>query len=262
MERLEKNLTSQEPCPTDKNGLTEEQYLKQYDASIYDKPGVAVDNLLFAIDEMPNDNIRKLPEKRLQVLLVKRTEHPFLGAWGLPGTFLRIDETFEDASMRCLKLKSNINDMHLEQLYSFGGVRRDPRYRIISVSYMGLINKNQCDCGAISKNAAWFTIKDDKAQGCSTLAFDHAKIIEYGLQRIRNKIEYTDIAFSLLPKQFTLAELQQVYEVILNKKFSKANFQRKIKGKVECLNEHQKGGFRPALLYACAKNPNRVRTSL
>jgi len=233
--------------------ITEKQFLEDYDVTIYDRPGVAVDNLLFAIDEMQNDNIRKLAGKRLQVLLVKRVEHPFLNAWSLPGTFLRMDETLEQASIRCLKIKGNLDDIHLEQLYSFAGVKRDPRARIISIAYMGLINKNQCDPKNINPNAQWFTIKDDRVQGAAALAFDHQEIIEYGLQRLRNKLEYSDIAFSLLPKQFTLAELQQVYELILNKKFSKTNFQRKVKDKVECLNEYQKGGFRPALLYGYRK---------
>jgi len=233
----------------DKNGLTEEQYLERYDVSAHERPSIAVDNLLFAIEEVKSTNIRKLDEKRLQILLVKRTEHPFMGAWSLPGTFLRLDETFEQASMRCLKIKSNIDDIYLEQLYSFGNVNRDPRTRIISVSYMGLINKNQCDNQSISENSAWFEIRDGKVICDGKLAFDHADIIEYGLARLQNKIEHTDIAFSLLPKQFTLAQLQQVYELILDKKYSKTNFQRKIKDKIECLNEYQKGGFRPALIY-------------
>jgi len=241
--------------------MTETQYLKKYDITSYDRPSVAVDNVLFVIDELPNDNIRKLADRRLQVLLVKRAEHPFMNKWGLPGTFLRMNETFEKASIRCLKLKSNINDIHLEQLYSFGEVKRDPRHRVISISYMGLMNKNQCVLEDVSENAEWFTIKDDKVQGAGNLAFDHANIIEYGLQRIRNKLEYTDIAFSLLSKQFTLAELQQVYELILGKKFSKANFQRKIKSKVTCLDEYQKGGFRPALLYRQNTRKNAEKRS-
>jgi len=233
----------------DNHGLTEQQYLAQYNVAKYEKPGVAIDNLLFAIEEVESDNIRKLPQKRLQVLLVKRAEHPFIGLWSLPGTFLKLSETFEEASLRCLKIKSQVEDVYLEQLYSFGAVKRDPRHRIISIAYMGLINKNHYDHMAISENAAWFTVLDGQLADAGDLAFDHAEIIKYGLSRLKNKLEYSDIAFSLLPGQFTLAELQQVYELILGKSFSKSNFQRKIRDKVECLNEYQKSAFRPALLY-------------
>jgi len=229
--------------------ITEEQFLKTYDAAAFDRPTIAVDNLLFAVEDIPTNDVRKLPEKRMQILLVKRVEHPFIGMWSLPGTFLKMDETFEQASMRCFELKLNIKDVYLEQLYSFGDVGRDPRTRIVSVAYIGLINKSLCQGMKLKENSSWFSIKDGEVQNVDKLAFDHAKIVEYGLTRIRSKLEYSDIAFSLLPKKFTLAELRQVYELILGKKLQKVCFQRKIKDKVVCLNEYQKGGFRPALLY-------------
>ncbi|MCL2587703.1 MAG: NUDIX hydrolase [Firmicutes bacterium] len=232
----------------DHSKMTEEEFLAQYDPTQFPKgPYLAVDNVLFAVEELPNDNIRKLSEKRLQVLLVKRTEHPFLGLWSLPGIFPGWEETLEEACLRSLRLKSHLQDIHLEQLYTFSNPRRDPRTRIVSTSYMGLVNKSMLPHIEASPTAEWFTIGSSDFP--KKLAFDHAMIIEYGLQRIRNKLEYTDIAFSLLPKEFTLAQLQQVYEIILGKSLSKANFQRKIKDKVESTNTYQTGGFRPALLY-------------
>lgn len=251
----------------DKNGLTEEQFLKNYNVSEFERPSVTVDNLLFVIDEIENNDIRKLNDKRLQILLVYRDNHPFIDKWCLPGGFLKMDETLEEASLRTLEEKTSVKDIYLEQLYTFGEINRDPRTRVIAVSYMGLVDKKKTKIIDERKNTDWFTVKqinnelileNDKGTivKVSDLAFDHHKIIEYGLSRIRNKLEYTDIAFSLLPSEFTMAELQQVYEVVLNKKLTKANFQRKIKDKVQCLNTYKTGGFRPAKLYRYRGNQN------
>lgn len=251
----------------DKNGLTEEQFLKNYNVSEFERPSVTVDNLLFVIDEIENNDIRKLNDKRLQILLVYRDNHPFIDKWCLPGGFLKMDETLEEASLRTLEEKTSVKDIYLEQLYTFGEINRDPRTRVIAVSYMGLVDKKKTKIIDERKNTDWFTVKqinnelileNDKGTivKASDLAFDHHKIIEYGLSRIRNKLEYTDIAFSLLPSEFTMAELQQVYEVVLNKKLTKANFQRKIKDKVQCLNTYKTGGFRPAKLYRYRGNQN------
>jgi ADP-ribose pyrophosphatase YjhB (NUDIX family) len=225
----------------------EHEFLSTYDPEKYPRAAsLAVDTLLFAIDNIKSTNIRKLDTMRLQILLVRRTTHPYSGKWTLPGTFLRGDETLEQASLRSLKIKSNLENIHLEQLYTFSAINRDPRARIISTAYMGLIMKADIDNKEINENAAWFDIdKIDRA----SVGFDHFEIIEYGLNRLKNKIEYTDIAFSLLGETFTLAELQQVYEVVLNKKYSKANFQRKVLGRVENTGKYKTGAFRPALLY-------------
>lgn len=269
----------------DKNALTEEEFLKNYEISNFERPSVSVDDLIFAIDEVPNDDIRKLNEKRLQVLLIKRDEHPFIDMWSLPGAFVGFHETLEEASLRCLEEKAKLNDIYLEQLYTFGDIERDPRTRVLSTSYMGLVDKKVTTIKGDNENTAWFTlktefnseddiyemtfdnengvvikskilVKDDKITILENknLAFDHAKIILYGLLRMRNKLEYTDIAFSMLASHFTMAELQQVYEVILDKKLTKANFQRKIKDKVEASDEYKTGGFRPAKLYRYKKN--------
>lgn len=263
----------------DKKGLTEKEYLDNYNVLDFERPSTSVDNLIFAIAENENNNIRKLSEKKLQVLLVKRDEHPFINYWSLPGSFVKLNETLEQTSIRCLETKAKIKDVYLEQLYTFDDINRDPRTRVLSVSYMGLVDKKQVAIKNEDTNC-WFTLKTsyidtknlyeltfDNENGTiikaelqikngniiilknDCLAFDHLKIIFYGLNRLRNKLEYTDIAFSMLGEQFTMAELQQVYEVILDKKLIKANFQRKIKDKVETLNIYRTGGFRPALLY-------------
>ena len=267
----------------DKNNKTEEQFLKETDYSKYKNPSITVDNLVFAIDEEENDNIRKLNEQKLKILLIKRKEHPYMNTWTLPGVFLGFDESLEKASIRCLKEKAKLNNIYLEQLYTFADTKRDPRTRVISIAYMGLINNKNIKIKEQSVDIAWFTLKvvsksndiyelilkNDENVTIKTkieykndnitvleksdLGFDHANIIFYGLLRMRNKVEYTDIAFSLLEDKFTMAELQQVYEVILDKKLTKANFQRKIKDRVEPLNEYKTGGYRPALLYKYKK---------
>lgn len=254
--------------------------MDNYDASVYKRPSVSVDNLLFTIAETENSNIRKLYEKKLQVLLIKRDQHPFLNYWTLPGSFVKFDETLIQTSIRNLEEKVKIKDVYLEQLYTFDDVDRDPRTRVLSVSYMGLVDKKRVAITSDNDSTRWFTLNisqidssnvyeleldDEKGMVIKSklevkndeiiilendnIGFDHLKIIFYGSERLRNKLDYTDIAFSMLGKEFTMAELQQVYEVILDKKLTKANFQRKIKDKVEPLNTYRTGGFRPALLY-------------
>lgn len=264
----------------DNRGLIEKDFLDNYDASIFERPSTSVDNLLFAVAEAENDNIRKLTEKKFQVLLVKRDKHPFLNFWSLPGSFVKLSETLRQTSIRSLEEKAKIKDVYLEQLYTFDDINRDPRTRVLSISYMGLVDKKKVSIKSNNDKTRWFTLKvsrinlsniyelllDDengtiiksrlqvhndniKILKNDNLGFDHSKIIFYGIQRLRNKLEYTDIAFSMLGEQFTMAELQQVYELILDKKLIKANFQRKIKNKVKSLNIYKTGGFRPALLY-------------
>ena len=219
-----------------------------------------------------------------------------------------MDESLDQAALRELKEETNIEDIYMEQLYTWGDVGRDPRTRVIGCSYMSLVDSGRLDikAGDDAEAAAWFrvrcgiieqkkaitekgyivqnwvklvlwndseelnaTVKVDKAfDGNSVrvtrelieskgIAFDHAKIIEYAVERLRNKIEYTDIAFSLMPEQFTLTELQQVYEVILGKELLKANFRRKISDMVVETGEYTKdAGHRPSKLFKY--NPNWV----
>lgn len=266
----------------------------------YFRPSVTVDSIIFTIRDSETDNYRKLPEKKFQVLLVKRAGEPYKDKWSLPGTFVGEKESFEEAVNRCLEEKANIKDIYLEQLYSWGNPSRDPRERVISTSYMGLVDSNdiQIKAGKNVEEIEWFNIKlntlreksTDKKDGYykteeieiilenkevvlkskvevvkelvngnliiytqilqSDLAFDHAKILVYAIERLKNKVEYTTIAFNLMPEKFTLTKLQQVYEILLDKPLLKANFRRKIADMVIETEEYEENaGHRPSKLY-------------
>jgi ADP-ribose pyrophosphatase YjhB (NUDIX family) len=289
-----------------KQGLTEEQFLAAYDAGKYERPSVTVDMLIFTVTDEEKKNYRKLPDKVLRLLMIKRGDHPCLGQWALPGGFVNMDENLDEAAARELKEETNIDNIYMEQLYTWGDVNRDPRTRIISTSYLSLVDSQMLDIKASddADDAKWFTVSCKLYQRQRTvtgkgyilqslyklslineeeeltadiklvktvegktmksereiistkgIAFDHAKIIEYGIERLRSKIDYTDIAFHLMPQLFTLTELQQVYEVILDMELLKANFRRKIAGMVIETNEYTKdAGHRPSKLFRF--NPN------
>ncbi len=284
-----------------RQGLTEQEYLEKYDASVFDRPSVTVDMLIFTVVNEEEENYRKLPEKALKLLMVKRGEHPFIGQWALPGGFVSTQESLEDAALRELKTETNVEDVYMEQLYTWGDVGRDPRTRVISSSYMALVDSVKLNiiAGDDADDAKWFNIRYNLNQEKKTInekghiseklysinlwnvneelsatvkvvevvegkvvktsreviesegiAFDHAKMIEYGIERLKNKIEYTDIAFNLMPELFTLSELQQVYEVILGRELLAAAFRRKIAGMVIETNQFTKdAGHRPSKLY-------------
>ena len=172
----------------------------------YDKIGVTVDIVIFTIK---NDD--------LQVLLVKRKLAPFKDQWAIPGGFVRKEESLDNAARRELEEETGVKDVYLEQLYTFGKPKRDPRGRIVTVAYYSLISSNK-QIKPIAKTdvyeAAWHSMYNLPKK----LAFDHDHILNYALQRLRYKLEYTTVGFQLLPKKFTLTELQKVYEIILNKK--------------------------------------------
>lgn len=291
-----------------RRGLTEAEFLKAYDAGKYDRPSVTVDMLLFSVMNEEKENYRKLPEKVLKILMIKRGDHPCMGCWALPGGFVDVRESLDQAAMRELKEETNIENIYMEQLYTWGEVHRDPRTRVIGCSYMSLLDSSAFNikAGDDADAAGWFTVKTALREQQKTMtekghilqewigltltgeeerlsalikltkqvegnvtrterelaesggiAFDHAKIIAYGIERLRNKIEYTDIAFSLMPERFTLTELQQVYEVILGKELLKANFRRKIAGMVLETNDYTgDAGHRPSKLYRY--NPNWI----
>ena len=197
---------------------------------------VTVDIVIFTIQEGD-----------LKVLLVKRGIPPFVGRFAIPGGFVHADEDLEQAALRELKEETGVSDVYLEQLYSFGDPGRDPRGRVITVAYFALISADRkLKAGSDAAAAAWYTINHLPA-----LAFDHATIIKYALERLRNKLEYTTVGFQLLPEKFTLTELQEVYEAILGKQLDKRNFRRKISilKILKPLREHRRGGQRPAQLY-------------
>lgn len=266
----------------------------------YFRPSVTVDSIIFTIRDSEVENYRKLPEKKFQVLLVKRAAEPYKDKWSLPGTFVGEKEKFEEAVNRCLKEKANLRDIYLEQLYSWGDPLRDPRERVISTSYMGLVDSNdiQIKAGKNVEDVDWFNIKlntlketnKENKNGYykteeieillenkditlkskvkvvkelvngnliiytqilkSDLAFDHAKVLIYAIERLKNKVEYTTIAFNLMPEKFTLTKLQQVYEILLDKPLLKANFRRKIADMVLETEEYEENtGHRPSKLY-------------
>jgi 8-oxo-dGTP diphosphatase len=209
------------------------------------RPSVTVDLVIFTIAE--ND---------LKVLLIRRGLEPFKGRLALPGGFVEIDESLEKAAARELKEEAGVTDVYLEQLYTFGDPKRDSRGRVISVAYFALVDAERQRIRAASDatEAEWHSVFDPKLG--AKLAFDHKKILEYAVWRLRNKIEWTTVGYELLPKKFTLSELQRVYEIILQRPVDKRNFRKKIlaQGQIRELNETRNdGAHRPAKLYSFRK---------
>ncbi len=197
---------------------------------------VTVDIVIFTIQEGV-----------LKVLLVKRRISSFIGQVAIPGGFVREDENLEQAALRELQEETGVSDVYLEQLYSFGSPDRDPRGRVITVAYFALISADRrLKPGGDVSEAQWYPT--DKLP---PLAFDHAAILDYAVERLRNKLEYTTVGFQLLPEKFTITELQEVYEAILGKQLDKRNFRRKmsILKILKPLPEYRRGGQRPAQLY-------------
>lgn len=268
---------------------SEEEFLKAYNPEDYDRLAVTTDILILSISDEVQSNYRKSSKKHMSVLLVKRDDYPFKDKWCLPGGFLKVDEELEECPKRILKQETGLHDIYLEQLYTFGSVNRDPRMRIISTSYMALIDKNRLT-DKLNENAAWFNItyfeeKDSvlvildneketikfrikktlkelttdrykfDIEENDDLAFDHPLVIWSGIERLKNKINYTDVVFNMMPELFALGDLQQVYEVILNKKLLDPAFRRIIANKVEKTEFVQSGaGHRPSALFRYKKN--------
>lgn len=202
---------------------------------------VTVDVVLFTIRD-----------RRLHLLLIKRLAKPFENRYALPGGFVREDESLDAAAIRELREETGVGDVYLEQLYTFGDPKRDPRGRVITVAYYALVPHNQVlRAGTDASDAAWFPVTE-----LPPLAFDHRKIAEYAHQRIRNKLDYTNVGFELLPERFTLTELQLVHEAILGQALDKRNFRRKIiqKGIAKPTKEWQQTGRKPAQLYSFSEH--------
>jgi 8-oxo-dGTP diphosphatase len=192
-----------------------------------------------------------LREGSLQVLLVKRGVPPFEGQYAIPGGFIREGESLEEAALRELYEEAGVRNVFLEQLYTFGDPKRDPRGRVITVAYYALIASDKLSlvAGADAAEAQWFPVND-----LPPLAFDHRSILHYAVERLRNKLEYTTVGFQLLAEKFTLGELQAVYEAILGRPLDKRNFRRKIAllGILKPLREWQHTGRKPAQLFRFA----------
>ena len=272
---------------------SEEEFLKDYDVTMFKQLSMTTDVLIISVSEEHTTNYRKNSTKKMSILLVKREDYPYKGKWCLPGGFIDPDrETLEECAKRVLKEETNLSKIYMEQLYTFDDLNRDPRCRVISSSYMALVDKNRLS-DKINPNASWFNVtlyengkdyisvvldNDDEVikftikktlRELSTdryrfqikendkLAFDHPLVIAAGIERLKNKISYTDIVFNMMPTYFTLGELQQVYEVILGKKLLDPAFRRIIANKVEKTDQMKTGkGHRPSVLFKYVNKKN------
>lgn len=206
---------------------------------------VAVDLLVFTIEE-----------DRLKILTIRRQYPPFEGQRALPGVFVRDDETLDQAAQRGLREETGLEDIYFEQLYTWGAPDRDPRRRVISVSYLALVDAQRLRGFGPGLRTTGAELADvQELLTAEDLAFDHRQIIACGRERLAGKVEYTPIAFSLVPEEFTLPQLQRVYEILLGKPLYKANFRKKIAPLVEETDRSTSGdAHRPSKFY-------RLRTS-
>lgn len=273
------------------NYKSEKEFLKDYNPNDFDRLSMTADILLISVSNKETINTRKNDEKVMSILLVKRQDYPYKNKYCLPGGFLNPkNEILEDCAKRVLKSETNLEDIYLEQLYTFDSLDRDPRTRVISTSFVALIDKNKLT-NMINPNAKWFDIESITEENNlvtiklinesdkiilkikkelkekttdrykyigidnKDIAFDHDIVILSGLNRIRNKLNYTDIVFNMMPEYFTLKELQKVYEVILGKNLLDPAFRRMIKDKVDKTDKMETGiGHRPSVLYKYKNN--------
>ena len=206
--------------------------------SSHQKISVAVDVLLFTIED-----------DKLKIVLVKRKEKPFKGSFALPGVALRESETLKEAAERSVRERTGLKNIFLEQLYTFGELERDPRSRTVSVTYYALTDPEKLDASGADDGVSLISV-DEILKGDPELAFDHREIIEYGRNRLGGKVNYSDIAFEFVPEEFTLPQLQRVYEILLGESLYKANFRKMISPLVEETGNMLTGmAHRPSKLY-------------
>jgi len=180
----------------------------------YPRGALTVDCVVFGLDA-----------DELKVMLIQRGVPPFEGQWALPGGFVHLDETLDEAASRELQEETGLQKVFLEQLYTFGAIDRDPRERVVSVAYFALVNLSDHTVQAATdaRDAAWFAVHDTP-----TLAFDHKDILNTALERLQGKLRYQPIGFELLPRKFTLSQLQHLYELVLERPLDKRNFRRRV----------------------------------
>ena len=183
----------------------------------YPRPALTVDCIVFGLNA----------QQELKVMLIQRNIPPFQGQWAIPGGFVRIDETLEEAALRELQEETGIHHIFLERLYTFGDLGRDPRDRTVTVAYFALINlvEQKIQASTDARAAEWFAISN-----IPQLAFDHNQILQVAIARLRSKIRYEPIGFELLPQNFSLSQLQRLYETVLDRPLDKRNFRKKILG--------------------------------
>ena len=281
------------------------EFLNKYDESKYQRPSVTSDVLIFTTEDKKEENSRKVPRKGMQVLLIKRDNYPDMGKWAIPGGFVNMKESLEDGAIRTLKEETGVENVYIEQLYTFGEVNRDNRTRVISVGNLALVSKEKIRYSKdrLVKESKWFWIdkelvstktdekfmtnswilslksEDDNTEikyeileqtertilrknkkiyrlleeSREELAFDHYNILDIGIDRLRNKIEYTQVAFNLLPRLFTVKELQYVYEGIMGREI--LNFRRKMGDMIIETDEKIEGKpYRPAQVFKFNEN--------
>lgn len=212
----------------------------------YPHPAVTTDIVIFTIRD-----------KQLKLLLIMRGAEPYKGKWALPGGFVQLDEDLESGARRELSEETGISGVYLEQLYTFGSVDRDPRERVITVAYYALIPSDKIELRAATDAEAvgWFSMDE-----LPKLGFDHKEIVDMAHQRLVAKLDYSTIAFKFMPEEFTLSELQDVYEIILREEMDRRNFRKwmlALDQIEESGGERREGAHRPAKLYR-AINPDKV----
>ncbi len=210
-------------------------------------PALTVDSVVFGLDD-----------EGLAVLLVQRDLPPFEGCWALPGGYVRLGEGLEDAARRELEEETGLRGVFLEQLYTFGDPRRDPRGHTVTVAYYALVNirDHRVRAATDARDASWFRVGD-----APPLAFDHGHIVEVALERLKGKVRYRPVGFELLPRRFTLSQLQHLYETILQTPLDKRNFRKKVLrlGLLVDTGKREQGvPRRPARLYRFDKRKYRA----
>lgn len=204
----------------------------------YPHPAVTTDIVVFTISG-----------EALKLLLIQRGQNPYRGAWALPGGFLEPEEDLEECARRELREETGLQNLYLEQLFTFGKPMRDPRERVVSVAYFALAPSidNQPKAASDAADAAWYSL-----DSLPPLAFDHTKIIAMAKNRLVSKLEYSSIAFRFLPETFTLSEAQEIHEIVRGEQLDKRNFRKQITGMgliEETGNQRRDGNHRPARLY-------------
>ena len=225
----------------------------------YQRPSVAVDTVLFRCVDIDRGH-RKGNGKELQVLLIKRKDEPFVNSWSLPGGFMSCESgNLYDTAKNKLLEKTGISNVYIEQLATFDMLNRDPRGRVLSVTYLGVTNEEKYTKNeSYTHEAKWFSIKNNSLEteniilNINELAFDHGTIIVEALNRLKNKIDYSDLAFYLLPEKFTIKEAQLLFEVVLGYRID--SFRRKLGKRVLETEEFVQRVGKPAQLFVFNKD--------